>query len=690
MMGFFKRFIERIHWRVIGSTVFFLFLALSLATWINIRDTREDYLEETKTRIDLIGTAIRKGDLLKDSGDLLNYTKEIHPEITDLTLFDEEGRVILTTLKHKNPVIRKELLERARRIKETTAGRWNGRYEIISPFEMGGKRLFLKAEIPIPMVEKELEERMGVSAFILFLSLLIYIPAAHYFLRKDLSHPVEMLLRHINHVAKGDISHDCGIRGKAEIRALTIALNQAVRDVREMIGEIKEVTDRLLRESEKVDEVRRSIDSGIFKQAEAIGQTGASIEEFQRNIEGISKSLSTLSTLTEDTSSAVLEIASSIEEVDGNVEDLTISIEQTSSSIEEIARSLKEVARAIEDLSASADETVASLSQIDASIKDIEENATDNARLSQEVAQKGEKGLEAVKKTHEGMERIKESVASISSIINELGRNSREIGKILNVIDEVAEETNLLALNAAILAAQAGEYGKGFSVVAEEIRELAERTSSSTKEIGTIIKGVQLHTEKAIASVREGMEKVEEGERLSKETIAILSSILEYFRKSNEMGQMIAKATQEQARGSREVTQNLHRITDTIHQIATATQEQSKGSEQIAYAVERMKELASQIKKATKEQTASSRSIASNTERIAASTERIKESLLIQEESLQDIVMAMSKGQETMKQNQGGVEMLSIAVEGLKGGIQDLIARVERFKLERERRDKEE
>ncbi len=678
---------QRIHWRIIGSTTLFLVIALFASTSIHMRGAKENYLKELKEHMKLTMAILSKMGVIAESKDILDYIKETHPDIGELTIFYRDGTILVSTMKGKPSKVKDEVVKKAVNGEAVTLeDEW---YEILIPVETDGEGLYLEAMIPKSEVDEEVMEWLWSSFLVLLLTIGIYIPTVHYFLRRDLSHPVEMLLRHISHVAKGDISHDAKIRGKAEIRALTITLNEAIGKVREMIKDIKDVTGRLLQEMERIDEVRKTIDTGVFRQAEAIGQTGASIEEFQRNIEGISKSLATLSNLTEDTASSVLEMASSIEEVDGNVEDLTISIEQTSSSIEEISRSLKEVAKAIEDLSASADETVASLSQIDASIKDIEENAANNAKLSQEVALEGEKGLEAVKKTHEGMERIKESVASISAIINDLGMNSREIGKILNVIDEVAEETNLLALNAAILAAQAGEYGKGFSVVAEEIRELAERTSSSTKEIDAIIKGVQLQTERAIASVKEGMEKVEEGEQLSKETISVLSSILEYFRKSNEMGQLIAKATQEQARGSREVTQNLQRITETIHHIAIATQEQSKGSEQIAYAVERMKELASQIKKATKEQTASSKSIASNTERIAASTERIKESLSIQEESLQGIVGAMNKNKETMRQNQEGVERLGVTVEGLKRCTEDLIARVERFKLEREGQGKE-
>ncbi len=674
--------LQRIHWRVTIFTAFFLFLAMGITTFIHLSDTKEDYLKEVKERLEGVGAYIEnRGDL--ELRPFLSSVKEIDPAIGWITLVDGEGNPVASSGDQDGSV----RFPGISHVKEASLSEAGDTYRVIVPLK-DGKR-YLVGGIPKGLIKKELSERWGISLAILFLALFLYIPAAHLFLKKDFTRPVELLLRHIEHVARGDISHDARLRGKGEIRALTMALNEAVRGVRAMIGEIKEIGHKLIEEVGRVDEVRKSIDSGTYRQAEAIGETKASIEEFQRNIEGISKSITTLLGLAEETASAVLQMASSIEEVDGNVEDLTISIGQTSSSIEEITTSLKEVAKAIEDLSTSADETVASLSQIDASIKDIEENATANAKLSQEAALEGEKGLEAVKKTHVGMERIKDSVNAIAHIIDELCRSSREIGKILTVIDEVAEETNLLALNAAILAAQAGEYGKGFGVVAEEIRELAERTSSSTKEIDTIIKGIQIQTEKAMASVKEGMGKVEEGERLSKETIAVLSSILQYFEKARDMGQMIAKATKEQARGSREVTQNLQRITETIHHIAKATQEQSKGSEQIAYAVERMKDLSSQIKKATKEQADGSKSISTNMEKVTAATERIEKSIAIQKESLERIVEAMNKNQETMVENQKTVHTLGRTVEGLKHCIDDLISGIERFKLEGEADERE-
>ena len=125
--------------------------------------------------------------------------------------------------------------------------------------------------------------------------------------------------------------------------------------------------------------------------------------------------------------------------------------------------------------------------------------------------------MKAVRETIDGMEQVRQSVVEANAVVSRLGERSMAIGKILNVIEDVAEQTNLLALNAAILAAQAGEYGKGFSVVAAEIRDLSERTASSTRDIANLIRGVQEEVENALRVTSAGSSLVENGVTLSHE-----------------------------------------------------------------------------------------------------------------------------------------------------------------------------
>ncbi len=154
---------------------------------------------------------------------------------------------------------------------------------------------------------------------------------------------------------------------------------------------------------------------------------------------------------------------------------------------------------------------------MDASIGQVETNANETARLSEQVSEDAQSGVESLQKTLSGIDRIKETSRTAAGVIESLGKRISDIGNILNVIDDVAEQTNLLALNAAIIAAQAGEHGKGFAVVAEEIKDLAERTGASTKEIAELIRSIQEESRNAVAVMNQGVKNVEEGVQLGRE-----------------------------------------------------------------------------------------------------------------------------------------------------------------------------
>lgn len=512
-------------------------------------------------------------------------------------------------------------------------------------------------------------------------TLVSYLAVSWYFIRTDFSIPLSRLLDHARLMAEGDISKEIGIGAKSEIGDYSRSMDEAVRGMKDIILKTKGLSVNVDAAVKKIADNVSSIKRGSDDQAVAMTDVSASLKGLHKTAMDIAKGMEHLTKLSEEISFSILEMAASVEEVDGSVADLTVAVGDTSTSIEEIAGSLKEVAAGVDNISKGADETASSLVQIDASAMEIERHTRDGVELSNEVAGEGEKGVKSVELTHAGMEKIKESVNSLAAVIDELGRRSKEIGKIVNVIDDVAVETNLLALNATILAAQAGEHGKGFSVVADEIRELSERTASSTREITGIVSGIKGQIEKAVTSVEEGMTNVVEGEKLSTETIYVLKGIMERFKVFQGTSLKIAKATREQASGSKQVTQNLEIITNTIHQMARATQEQFHGASQIVKAVEKMRELASQIKNATAKQAQGSKVIASNTENVMKAAQEINTASSGQEEESQRISAAAietttraTRGIENARQLEEVLEMLKKEVITLKQGM-------ERFKL---------
>jgi methyl-accepting chemotaxis protein len=200
------------------------------------------------------------------------------------------------------------------------------------------------------------------------------------------------------------------------------------------------------------------------------------------------------------------------------------------------------------------------------------------------------------------MGRIRGSVAEAAGAISLLGRRSQEIGGIFDVIDEVAEQTSLLALNAAILAAQAGDQGRGFAVVADEIRSLAERTGASTREIGALITSLQEEAEGTRRRMEDGSRQVEEGSALAERAGAALTKILNSAQESSRMAGEIVATTQKQVQGTRVVIEAVGHVREMITHLSAITAEQTARSGAIMATVTRMRELTEQVKRATFEQ----------------------------------------------------------------------------------------
>ena len=251
------------------------------------------------------------------------------------------------------------------------------------------------------------------------------------------------------------------------------------------------------------------------------------------------------------------------------------------------------------------------------SIDQVQTNANETARLSEEVALDAERGAEAILKTISEINRIRESSMEAVAVISNLNTRIEAIGQILAVIDDVAEQTNLLALNAAIIAAQAGEHGKGFAVVADEIKDLAERAGGSTKEIAELIKTIQAESRNAINAVERGAQNVSRGVEVSNEAERALKKILESSQKSTTMVRAIARATVEQAKGSKQVTDAIGRIAETVQQIAAATAQQARGSDQIMKSAEKMRMITQQVERSSQEQARGGRQITAAIEQIS-------------------------------------------------------------------------
>ncbi len=332
-----------------------------------------------------------------------------------------------------------------------------------------------------------------------------------------------------------------------------------------------------------------------------------------REIDGMTRKLEAdmqeLSSNAEGAASAILEMSSSIDHVGEMAVNLDKAVSDSSASLEEMSYSFKQVFNAIQELNRATKHTSAALDSITLSIEEVEQNALNSAQIAQETALSAEEGSFSVEESTKGMEQIDLAVKDSAKIIRSLSERSDRIGEILNIIDDIADQTNLLALNASIIAAQAGDEGKSFAVVAQEIRQLAEKTAISTKEIDDLITAVQLEAEEAVRSMEVGTEAVERGVRLSSDSARVLQKISDCAHRTEQVITKISEATSKQMDTSREVKSSMNKMNDRVKGINTAIEEHEKARAHILNTTEMIGSLSTQLKRATQEQTKGSKSI---------------------------------------------------------------------------------
>ncbi|MFC1855623.1 methyl-accepting chemotaxis protein [Thermodesulfobacteriota bacterium] len=414
------------------------------------------------------------------------------------------------------------------------------------------------------------------SAIFFFFSLILAI-----ILLQRLATPVTDFIQQAKKVSSGDLTSEININTKDELNTLSFFFNKIISNFSSLAGNVRKTCSGLTKIHKNIDLSSKEILSNSEKQSKLTEKAQDYLSRIDVSVKNVYNNLEHLSGFTRDNLIASKDMQDSNATVIRNLDNLTRHVQAAFSPVNSMLSSENSISSDVKELAETIAKAEMFVSSINTALPKIEKDAKEAVIFSSSVTKStNEIGLSSVQNSIEGIQRIKSTVRRATEVVDKLGNRSMEIDKILTVINEIAEQTNLLALNAAILASEAGEHGRGFNVVATEIRELSERTAMSTKEIDKLIKTVISEVNEAIDVMNQSSTYVDEGERLSNETYSALSTILKTSQDSSAKAKAIEEETSLQVQGMMQMINLFKYISNKVTTILKATEEQAvKGKE---------------------------------------------------------------------------------------------------------------
>lgn len=656
------------------ATVFaVLLISQSFGTIAFLLYIRSSFFEELQTRMNnaaLIMSGASGYPLMSyDFTQIDTFLEEVAKDemITSIHIFDSKGKTAREKIKAGDA----EILSR-------NPFYYKKGMQVSAPVNSGSSKI---GEVTIHFSGRSINDNIRKSIIIIVLyqgiALVVLGFVMVYFFNRNIKRPVQIINSAIKKITTGDLTATIPDLGDNEIGSIAKGVGVLELHLTQMIARINATALNVGTAIKRVDHTYRIASEGISSQAAAIKNSIRSIHLANNAQKEVSESIEKLLNFSTENVTSLLEMKATAEEMSSQTQRLFRSTEDSYSVVLEMSQSSKSISVHSGQALSAVEDTSASIEEIGASVREVEEHAIDSSAIADNVKEitSGE-GMMSIVNAVEGMESISDQVQKSSEIIQRLGARSVDIEKVLSVIRDVTEQTNLLSLNAAILAAQAGEYGKSFSVVADEIRALSERTASSTREIGGIVKTIQKDIKDAVNSVDNAKLKVEDGNTLVVKVGEALRQILNESIKSSDMTKAIKRATGEQSLGLGQITSAISDIRKVFISVTKSTKEQENALSYLLEGVGDVKEIAELSKRSAGEQAEGARIISRNIELANERIDQINKNELNQKKVNAEIIDAMeninSIGTVTMENMEEVTNSLSTLVREIEALKQEM------------------
>jgi methyl-accepting chemotaxis protein len=395
---------------------------------------------------------------------------------------------------------------------------------------------------------------------------------------KSITEPLTHLITVAREIGdSGDLDQNIDIHRNDEIGALATTFNNMVAYLKEMAGVSMAVAEGDLTVEVVPRSKRDTLGNAFLRMSHGLQEL---VRTTRDSAGQVSAGSNQVAGAADESAKVSVQASSAIEEVTSTMHEMSINVQN-------VVKNTQVQASSVAETSASIDQMVTSIQRV-----------ADTAKVLLDIANRSREevvtGIQTMEKTTDGLNRTNQAIQSSAEIINILGHRADDIGKIIEVIDDLAEQTNLLALNAAIEAARAGEHGLGFAVVADEVRKLAEKSTQSTKEIADLIQSIQREARQAVENMERSTRIVEEGLSLGNDLGSALHKISNVVTEVYKFSQEIGAATNEQSVGSAQIAKATSRLTEITQEINSAVEEQASGAQAVVRAMDKMRELVQQ------------------------------------------------------------------------------------------------
>ncbi|NMC53087.1 MAG: methyl-accepting chemotaxis protein [Chloroflexi bacterium] len=508
----------------------------------------------------------------------------------------------------------------------------DGLLEVFVPVRAGSSSTPWSIEILIPAEEIQREANQAMLNLIILMVILVVIGLVvlWFVIGQTISKPVKKVVQILKRIALGDLQRDMAevkerqalLKRSDEIGSIGQAFEDMLAYLQEMgIAASVIAANNLQVEVRPVSE-QDELGHAFSRMIHSLRET---IQDVTKNANQLNLASAQLAAASNQASAAVSQIATTIQQVAKGTGQQSEATSVTAASMEQMRRSIDGVAKGAQEQAeavARAAEITARFSQ---SLDVLAQAAQGAAKGGADTVTASDKGAQVVENTIQAMNTIRSTVGQSADKVREMGERSAQIGMIVETIDDIASQTNLLALNAAIEAARAGEHGKGFAVVADEVRKLAERSSAATKEITNLIKTIQTTVSEAVSAMDVGINEIERGVQTANQAGDALSSIMETAAGVEKGGAEAVQVARQAQSAASDLVSAMDTVSAVVEENTAATEEMAAGSLEVSQSVENIASVSEENSAAVEEVSASTEEMSAQVEEVTASAQSLAE-----------------------------------------------------------------